>query len=567
MILIALFLRTYNLDWDKGYHLHPDEKIIYIYALPVHPAHSIAEFLSPNSPWNPIFFIYGSVPLYLIKAVSTLGKILHISSFHEEQLYMAGRFLSGILDIGTVLMIYFTGKKLANRMLGFLASFLYAFSVLPIQTSHFYTVDIMLTFFVTDILYFLLRFHEKPTIPRGVLVGVFTGLALATKYSATVVFLPIAVVLLKNCFAMRFTRKNFQLNVRLKPFLISILYSFLIVSIVAVTFVITDPYAVLDQARFWQQLALPTKMTHSPFIYPFTLQFVGMIRYWYEIKNIVLWGQGPIVGVASLCGVIMSTYFTFRKRKGVQQSSWLIFLLFFWSYFLTVGGFAVGFIRYMLPLYPLLALFAAYFILRVNKKVRDLFATRNALWHWLIIAVFVISILIWPLSFMHIYTRPNTLIGASEWIQNNIPKGKTILTEIGDIQLPLADKAKYRNIQITPYDPDTAEKQSLLNKQLKAADYIIIASRRYYIPLPKLTNCTALPHDFCFPIMARYYKKLLDGSLGFRKVAEIHNYPTLPFTTIAIPDETADETFTVFDHPTVMIFKKEKGSTIVYNGL
>ena len=48
-----------------------------------------------------------------------------------------------------------------------------------------------------------------------------------------------------------------------------------------------------------------------------------------------------------------------------------------------------------------------------------------------------------------------------------------------------------------------------------------------------------------------YYEKLFSGELGFSKVAEFSSGQN---------DEAAEETFTVFDHPVIRIFKKVKSS-------
>jgi len=41
-------------------------------------------------------------------------------------------------------------------------------------------------------------------------------------------------------------------------------------------------------------------------------------------------------------------------------------------------------------------------------------------------------------------------------------------------------------------------------------------------------------------------------------VAEITSYPAVPIFGIQIPDYSADESFTVYDHPRVLIFKKTR---------
>ena len=85
-----------------------------------------------------------------------------------------------------------------------------------------------------------------------------------------------------------------------------------------------------------------------------------------------------------------------------------------------------------------------------------------------------------------------------------------------------------------------------------------------------------------YPITYKYYEKLFDGSLGFEKMAEFSSRPNihLPFIKICLTpplarygivayktqecklpgisfvDDYADEMFTVYDHPKVIIFKK-----------
>jgi hypothetical protein len=65
---------------------------------------------------------------------------------------------------------------------------------------------------------------------------------------------------------------------------------------------------------------------------------------------------------------------------------------------------------------------------------------------------------------------------------------------------------------------------------------IIIPSRRVYKNHSKEK----------YPVLGRYYHDLFTGKLGFEKIAE--------FATLG--DENAEETWTVFDHPTVRIYKR-----------
>ena len=56
--------------------------------------------------------------------------------------------------------------------------------------------------------------------------------------------------------------------------------------------------------------------------------------------------------------------------------------------------------------------------------------------------------------------------------------------------------------------------------------------------------------------MAQFYQDLLAGKTQFKKVAEFTSFPSLKYLglPVTLDDSSADETFTVYDHPTVMIF-------------
>jgi hypothetical protein len=147
-------------------------------------------------------------------------------------------------------------------------------------------------------------------------------------------------------------------------------------------------------------------------------------------------------------------------------------------------------------------------------------------------------------------------VDASKWIHDTIPERKTLAVEHWDDGLPLYGAERYRILTLPLYEPDTDQKWQGIYETLKQTDYIILASNRLYTPLQKLTDCDNLPPGKCYVRTTAYYQRLFNGSLGFQKVAEFTNYPTIPFFNIAIEDQSADESFTVYDHPKIMIFKK-----------
>ncbi len=559
ILSLGFFLRVYGLNWDQGFHLHPDERAIVMFSLPLHFPSSISEFLSASSTLNPHFFAYGSLPLYILKAIGSLASIFNPLASSYGQINLIGRFLCVLFDIGTVFLIFVLGRKLFSKTIGMLASFFYAISVFPIQAAHFYAVDTPLTFFILLTLYLLILLYEKPSKKRAFLVGILFGVSLATKTSALVLVASIGTALIAD-FILIFIKNSHRPKVWFPhvPKLLKTLFTdgLTVLITTIISFIVFEPYALLDFKEFLRQTLEQSQMTHNPFIFPFTLQYVGKIPYFYELKNIFLWGQGPILATLSFLGIFYLLFTILKKNKQKKWAQELILMIFFIIYFAVVGKFAVGWMRYMLPLYPLLCLFGAVLMYRINQFLKSAIKS-NLILNTLYLILYT-SILIWPLSFINIYSKPNTRVLASNWINQNIPTGKTLAIEHWDDSLPLVNQQNYQILTLSLYDQDTPEKWQIIDQQLSQADYIIIASNRLYTPLQKLTDCNKLPPGRCYTKTSQYYKNLFDGSLGFKRIAEFYVYPTFEIGDLKLEmnDSSADESFTVYDHPKVIILQK-----------
>ena len=166
ILFLALFFRLYGINWDQNHHLHPDERFLTMVTQELEFPENVSQYFNPNeSPLNPhnhgyTFFVYGVFPLKIVKIAS---EIITLDSFSYNNVTLVGRLLSAIFDVGTVALVFLIARNIFGKREGLLAAFLYSGMVLPIQLSHFYTVDPYLTFFITAAFYFLILLLKLAT--------------------------------------------------------------------------------------------------------------------------------------------------------------------------------------------------------------------------------------------------------------------------------------------------------------------------------------------------------------------------------------------------------------------
>jgi 4-amino-4-deoxy-L-arabinose transferase-like glycosyltransferase len=472
-----------------------------------------------------------------------------------------GRMLSAFFDTLTALFIYKIALLLKshNKKFALCAAFVYAIAFFPIQNAHFFVVDPLLTFFTTATLYQLIYYIKNPSIKTLLKISFFSAGAITTKFTGILLFPIILITLVIGRFRISQDKLNVFLSFgKLRVTSYELQVFLFILSFLVFSFLFM-PYGYVHYEQFIKEISLQLKMNSDPFIFPYTLQYVNTLPYWYYVKNIFLWGMGPVISLLALFGlvgfIIKANQFIKRTKSRLRITNKelrvLLLSLYFILHFMIIGRSAVKFMRYMLPLYPFFALLAGYGLYRISKH-RSLFRFKPVSTTLLVIAT------IWTLTFMLIYTRPTTRIQASDWIYRNIPAGAIIAVEHWDDQLPLFSGAQYTFEILELYNQDTPEKWRKINRQLANSDYIVIASNRLYVPLMKLTNCRELPENHCYPKTSDYYQNLFNGSLGFEKVAEFTSFPGIKINglQLTIDDSEADESFTVYDHPKVMIFKR-----------
>ena len=556
---LAVALRLFGINWDDGHLFHADERAVLtaVDQLALPPASDLRVLLdAEESPWNPGWFPYGSLPLYLLKAVQ-LGAA-PLGGLDLVEMRLAGRAVSALADSLTVLVVYLLGLRLADRRVALLATLLTATAVLHIQLSHFAGVDTLLTLFVVLSILAAVRAAERGTRGASALAGAAVGLALATKASAAPLLLPLFLAHLPPLgpgWRQEWTGCAVRLGVALAA--------------AGAVLVVGQPYMFLDWEVFRADLAEQSEMVRRIRDYPFTRQYADTTPYLYHVRQLAVFGLGLPLGLAAWAGLAFAGWWCVRRRSRAH----LLALAWVVPYLLIVGAFETKFLRYMLPMTPYLVLFGSQMLVAAVDWAR---AHRAALTPWARAAVVAVAgaTALYALAYVGIYSRPHPAVEAAAWVQaQDLPSDTVVLREHWDDSIPYLGGYDVRELPL--YNPDGPQKTELLSRELAEADYMVLYSSRLYGSIARLPDR--------YPASSRYYSLLFGGDLGYELVHFEANHPSLP--GIALVNDTfsrpglptpeplaqhrpafatfnlshADDSFVVFDHPLVLVFQNTAG--------
>ncbi len=515
LFLFAVGVRLFRVDWDQHHFFHPDERAI---------GFAVDRLSFSPLQLNPHFFAYGSLTLYIIKIATSFLGIFRQSWRGYDASIFAGREISALLGAATAVLLAALGWRIYGKRAGLLAGFLMAAAVLHVQNSHFATSDVPLTFLVLLTLYFLVRVAESGGLRHFVGAGLAAGLAVATKFSALPIFLAVAIAV--------FYRWNLEGRKagalrRVAALALSVVLGF----------VLGQPYAILDFAAFRNDILEQSRMVRHAGMFPYTNQYIGVPKYLYDLNQMVLWGMGPLLGIAAVVGTILCCIRAARKRRVAE----IVLLAWVLPFFAITGSFDVKFPRYLLPMYgPVILWGAAALVAWANRSRIGKAA----------VVVVCVATFAWLAAFLTIYTRPHTVVTASEWFYQNVPAGTKVASQHWDEGFPFplpGDRSpdRYSIASLPYYEPDTPEKMAQICRDLAATEYAVFQTKRIY------GSVTRAPEKF--PLTTRYFYRLFAGDLGFTLIQEFASRPAL--FGLQIHDELADESFSVYDHPKVLVFR------------
>ena len=476
-------LNPFNTDWGRGY----------VYGtLPLFSTRYLAEWLDKGcgENGNGLAKTFGQL---LVEESKTCNPP-YFSTY--DPVTSVGRFLSGLYDLITVFFTLLIGWRLFGWRVGLLGGLLNAAAVLQIQQGHYFTVDSMALMFVTASIYGCTRLatSQLSSMPKVVgfwltamLTGLSAGLAVACKISAwpTAALMIVSVVIAlardKRSIAgavvdaalalilggviafaglrvaqpyafVGASQSEFQITVErcinaagTEPDVFS--------KVCKVTADLPKPLRelVMPTTRWIEQLRVAEGFATGRLDAPFAILWADRMPIVFPWMNMVFWGMGIALGLASWLGLFYAIRQMLRGRRW-----WAYAPVVLWSalYFLYQSTQWTKSLRYLVLTYPTFCVLAAVGLVAVwrwGSRRQMTSATIGGQWSVVdrlsrIISVglpilAVIGTLAWAFAFMAIYSEPITRVTASRWMYKNIPSAATLHWNgaKGMTQLPAKD--------------------------------------------------------------------------------------------------------------------------------
>ncbi len=570
MFLLGLGLRLYGYEWGFPHHFHPDERQIVDFQAPqvdlsiLNPSKSFPLLIQGD--WNGLnkmlfglntkFFAYGPLPMYTLAIVVELQDAINnqIRSYTAtltglspeirskintcfprvkdgKGRIITGRIISALLSALTILIVFRIGSYLYNVKVGYMSAALFTFTVLSIQQAHFMIVDGPQTFLVAWAMYYVVRIAMGDRRRDYYLAAILIGMAMATKFSTA----PIGLAyILAHVLSVTRGRRQGDRN-----WFHWIAGGLLAVAVMTVIM----PFWILDSTEFFRDIREQRDMVTGVADLPYTIQFENTAPFVNMIRNMIVWSMGLPLGLAAWIGLIAAIRRMWKKPEDLGNMVMLAFVL---PLLYFNGTFYAKFLRYTLVTMPFFVIFAARWLYGMNA-----WAGRN--WTRITATGVLLGTIVWAAAFQSIYLDPHTRLQASDWIYENLEKGKHVVQESGwDDGLPVStengDPNRYTIRQLGIYkEPDNEQRAAAMAEILEWGDIVVLSSRKHYGSVTRVPNR--------YPVSTNFYKLLFDERLGYQHVRTYDNPPAL--WRLKFRDDTADESFRVYEHPRVDIFVKE----------
>ncbi len=352
MLVLAAALRLKGIAWGLPYSfINADESTVMPIAFRVARGHV-----------DPGFFYYPSFFFYLVAAATLVATPVLWLVKHADPLtmrafvidpgpyFLIGRLVSVAFGVAAVYFVYRIGRAAFGRPAGLVAGLLLAVAPLAVTYSHVAVTDMTATALALLAIWLLLEAAQGRG--RRWLVGgaVAAGLATSTKYNLGALVLPATVA------AVYASREEVARRAAAGARAARVWARLLVLRVyvpMVLAFVAGSPFVVLDPLRFAGDFLRQNEIMGRGWL---GFENVGN-GFWYNLHTNLGGGIGIVLVVLGVAGVAWALWR--RTRLDLMVAPYVVL------YYLYISTWKELADRYLLPIAPLVILFAVRFCLEL----------------------------------------------------------------------------------------------------------------------------------------------------------------------------------------------------------
>jgi hypothetical protein len=299
----------------------------------------------------------------------------------------------------------------------FFAAALVASSGLHVEYSQLVRTDILTGALILIVAHFSCKIAQEDNLSNYIYSGIFTGIAVATKYPAL-----LAAMMIATGHAWR-VKRPWQEGQKL----------FISAAAGIATLFLCSPYLFIDFDSTLTGLRKESVHRH--------LSATGG-GFWQNLGWYIRYPLTKCFGWLGLGLATIGIYFTSRVRRAPQ----LIFISFIAVFLIAIATLHLRWDRWILPLIPFVAILSAGGIVEVSKRVRHLGHGISAPIVSGILGLMVLAPIVHAtVSQSMIRAGTDTRFAAREWILEHIPAGSRLMIERNGPQIPAYRYEIYRD--------------------------------------------------------------------------------------------------------------------------
>ncbi len=370
---------------------------------------------NPNYFQNPPAFTYLIQVLlaiaYLTPPIGSSGRaIQHAFATDPTEIYLIARVSVAVMGVAAAGVLFAVGRRIASSAVGLTAAAFMAFTFLPVHYSHFALNDVPTLLPLAIGLFGLAGVIQNGRALDYGVAGLGLGLATGTKYTAAALSVSIFVA-----WAIRFFDDRERGR---REFLLLVMAA----GVSLAAFVVANPFAVLDADKFFYDMRRQQDLSAGVAKLG-TDDTTGWAYYAWTL----LWGFGVLPLLAALGGIVLAL-----KRDWRRALPFAVFVL---IVFLFMGKQMRFYARWMMPIYPVLALFAGYFVVEAGRWITTRLRARkpDLAPTYAIAGLLVLALASSVIHVVHndrVLSRTDTRTLAKQWILENVPAGDKIAFDL-----------------------------------------------------------------------------------------------------------------------------------------